>query len=354
MAHEISLAVDGNNETAEALFAGVSAWHGLGQTLDVVTLKDVYDMLPAVEKSPLTANYSMPSLDGNGEPIIIPITTHSAMVRTDNMRPVGIVGNDYQPYQYSQLVTDFVAPMIDDNAATIETAILLSGGARCNVLLKLNGEDLQLDDDNDKDTMQPYILVRSGHDGITKVSLRATGVRVVCANTEAMAVRCKALASTRHTAKMGVRIADIQHSLADTYKAFQSYAKSMRSLHMLKATTDDVKAFAFSQFDYDPSAEDTRGRTRAYNNVKAYLRVYNKGQTDGRVKGETWGGIYNAFTDYLDHNENSGRDTGDGDAQRMKENRFNSIVNEGGTIALKRSKAQDYVNAKTGIDLIAV
>lgn len=351
MAHDISFQIDGNQATAEAIYRGVAAWHGLGIVKENITLTDCYGLVPSVTKQPLIARCNVSTFDGLGTTDDVPILSHMAMVRDDNNRAIGVVGAEYMPYQYLQLIQDFVEPMVTEGSAEVDDIILLAGGARCNILLKLNADAIELDSNNKKDILEPYILVRSGHDGLTRLSLRATAIRVVCKNTESLAIRSsEALVSGKHSKQLKQRIELLKATLTDTYSAFAAYGKAMRALHELPTTSDDVKEFAYAMFGYDPQGEDNRAKARAFNNVSEYRQVYLKGTQLGTVKAGTWGGAYNAFTDMLDHADSSGRLTGD--ARRRDENRFVSILD--GTIATKRNAAQDYVAAKTGLSLVAV
>lgn len=349
--HNLSFAVDGDEKTAEAMYANAGAWMNLGVVKDHISVEDCHSMVPIVELSPASYETRDIMFPDDAEKIRRhPMKDYAAVTRCDNYRQVGLVGRDYKLYQFGQMVDDMVAPILS-NDATIETVIVLNGGARCCVLVKLS-EQFRLNSSNDKDVLQPYLLFRTGHDYITPLSIRPTGVRVVCQNTETCAIAAdKAFATIRHSGAMADKIALSKIALQQSHKAFAIKSAIMRSLHDAPASMLQVKDFALANIGNPANAAESKrdtAKTRIINSLKDYSAVYNVG--GDRVQQGSWGGVYNAFTDYLEHRDASGRNTDD--VERRNTNRFDSIMD--GTIARRRAAAWDYVVEHSGIDIDSV
>ena len=176
--------------------AGKEAWHGLGTVVDE-------DMSPyqamhiakldwEVEKAPLTCT----TQDGKE------ISMHGkyALVRKDTQEVVGnCVSSKYQVKQNKSMFDD-IYEVAQAEDVTIETAGSLRGGQTVFALAHINTMGLQ----NGDDQIKQYAMFRMGHTGFDAYTLRGTDVRVVCANTEGMAMVDKSV-TIRH---MGQRISD--------------------------------------------------------------------------------------------------------------------------------------------------
>jgi phage/plasmid-like protein (TIGR03299 family) len=108
---------------------------------------------------------------------------HRAVRRTSDARVLGVVGPRYAPLQNKDAFGWF-QPFLDVREAALHTAGSLKSGSRIWVLAKLNRDPLVI---AEGDTVEKFLLLSHGHDGSLAVRCGFTPVRVVCANTLAMA-----------------------------------------------------------------------------------------------------------------------------------------------------------------------
>lgn len=125
-----------------------------------------------------------------------PVKGWSATVRDDlawdhNARLLGIVGESYQPIA-NEACFDLVDRVVGGMGASYETAGSLRNGKQVFLLAKCPN-DLQILDD----TVRPYLLLSTAHDGSGALEVKLTMVRVVCNNTLSVAVADQSTATVR-------------------------------------------------------------------------------------------------------------------------------------------------------------
>jgi phage/plasmid-like protein (TIGR03299 family) len=151
-------------------------WHGLGNRVEGNVTVD--EMLVAagldwtVEEIPCFIE-----IDGKKVKV-----DRKALVRSTDKRILSITGPDWRPFQNKDAM-NFFREFTEQGGATLETAGSLRGGkivwglARIAAGFMLNG----------RDAVKAYILLVSPHEVGKASTVRNTGVRVLCANTLAMA-----------------------------------------------------------------------------------------------------------------------------------------------------------------------
>ena len=185
MAHEIETYQD----KAAAVFARVDAWHRLGTTVagEAFTAEDALRLGHLggwdVRKVALTATEL--SEDGVHS---IAVPDHFATVRTSpftgHPEALGVVGRGYTPLQNEEHC-EFLNRLADESGAIFDTAGSLRGGRQVFVTMRLP-ETMRV---GGVDDVTVNIAALNSHDGSMAFRLLVTPVRVVCANTQAAALR---------------------------------------------------------------------------------------------------------------------------------------------------------------------
>ena len=155
---------------------------------------------------------------------------------------LGVVGRDYTPVQ-NEACAELLDLLIDASGAHFETAGSLRGGRRVFVTLKLpDGMSIAGVDDLDL-----YLALSTSHDGSTALRVDATPVRVVCANTQRLALqRSVGHYTFRHTSSIKAKIAQARQAIGITY-----------------AYADAFAAEAERMLDTSPGPRPVPGRVRA-------------------------------------------------------------------------------------------
>jgi len=122
------------------------------------------------------------------------------------------------------------AEAIGGEGAKVETGLTLRGGARCVITLYL---DEPVTIQGDDSLVLPYLVVTWTHDGSGALSTRSTSVRVVCANTDAMAsAEATGLGTDftiRHTKNWRERVAEAKNVVRGMRDNFAEYRQAMEA-----------------------------------------------------------------------------------------------------------------------------
>lgn len=220
MAHAIEQFSDGSAAFASAR---QDAWHRLGTvTPDAMTAEEALSAARLggwnVRKLILTARELTPEgvSSFDVERFYATARTHPVTGGTDIL---GVVGETYRPVQNEENC-EILNAISDEAGAHFETAGSLYGGRQVFVTMKLPQGMLL----NGQDALDLYIAALNSHDGSTAFRLLITPVRVVCANTQAMAISAaKTSFSIRHTETAKGRIAEARRALGLTWKYLEEF-----------------------------------------------------------------------------------------------------------------------------------
>lgn len=251
-------------------------WHGLGSVIQnaptiqegiklagldwEVNVHSTHIKLPAAElNSERSENFSLEdvTLDDFAK----------VFVRSDNSKVLGIVGPKTYPLQNSKAF-DFFQPFIDAKEAALETAGSLCEGQRIWVMAKIQRDNSVI---VPGDEIAKFVLLSNSHDGTTAVRVGFTPIRVVCANTLAMAHADKAskLLRVRHSKDVELNLKNIRETMNLANDEFEATAEQFRLLANQQINASDLKKYVKIVFKMDDS--DSEMSTRSRNILDAIL-----------------------------------------------------------------------------------
>jgi len=290
MAHEIETYED------QAAFVSVrqDAWHQLGTVVpEELTAEEAlrYAHLANwdVRKAPLFLE--------NGQEVEDRFATIRNNPFVDGQVDIlGVVGKKYQPIQ-NEDHAELLDALVDESGAHFETAGSLLGGRQTFITMKLPNH-IEI---GGIDKVETYIAALNSHDGSKAFEFIVTPVRIVCANTQAAALRAaKSRFSVRHT-KSGANgiISEARNTLGMTFKfldAFQVEAEKMIQKTLDEATFYDIVSGLY------PSVEDASDviKNRVEDHRSNLMELFLDSPTSTEIRGTAWAG-YQAVTEYLDH-----------------------------------------------------
>jgi phage/plasmid-like protein (TIGR03299 family) len=283
------------HEVETMAFANEVPWHGLGKRIDPTASVD--EMLVAagldweVELRPMYAEAP------DGEMIRLPI--RRALMRTSDNKVMTITGDMWKPLQNRDAL-NFFRDYTEMGGAKLETAGSLRGGKVIWALASIN-EGFTV---NRKDHVKGYILLTSPHEVGRAITVRTTTVRVVCANTMAMALRSEADYSQNHLSVFNVSAAKETIGLARE-QIHQAHLDA-QALNNLKMSEYDTVRFLAKFFS--PTPEGEKEQTHIENLLndpatrsKQLDQVLNSvNNAPGADPGSAWG-ILNGITHWADH-----------------------------------------------------
>jgi phage/plasmid-like protein (TIGR03299 family) len=273
-------------------YANAVPWHGLGARVDEQVTVD--EMLVAagldwtVDKVPLWGHTE------DGKKFRIP--GRYALTRSTDRRVLTLTGEQWKPLQNRDAL-EFFRSYSEAGGITLETAGSLRNGKVIWGLARI-GHNFQV---TPGDHVQGYLLLVSPHEVGSCISVRTTTVRVVCANTMAMAMRSQGEVHWRQNhmrdfdadaAKAAVAIAHDQLRIAE------QQAKTLQKLKL--SINDTVRTLApFFQPKIKELAEaeqvNPANWTKQFGAVMASV-VGSPGATPDNA----WG-VLNGVTHWADH-----------------------------------------------------
>lgn len=286
MSHEFESGVFSNGE---------AAWHGLG----VVMPQKFLTVEDALKYGDLDWDVEMrPVYVQNGDDYVA-VPSQFASTRVSDGRVFGITGERFVPQQNRETFA-FVQDALDNSEIQIVSAIALRNGSRVCLTVKLNKEITIGGDPDEK--IEPFIVVSNSHAGDRSLFCMNTPVRVVCANTESMAIRgAERIWKGRHTKSLNDRAEEARRFLdlsIGYYDLFEQMANDMIGTKMDDGSFDK---FLSELLPAAPDAkEDSLKEKRRKESQEAILALYRNSPNLANITGTVWG-AYNAVTEYVDH-----------------------------------------------------
>ncbi|KNX35864.1 DUF932 domain-containing protein [Luteipulveratus halotolerans] len=291
--------IETHGTQAAAVFARQDAWHQLGTVVrdraftaeEAMTLGHLGGW--NVRKVPLTASEvtedGVTTIDAPG----------FATVRTnpfDNRaEALGVVGSSYTPLQNEEHA-EFLNTLSHESGAVFETAGSLRGGRQVFVTMRLP-ESLKV---GGTDEVDLNIAALNSHDGSSAFRILITPVRVVCANTQAAALRDHVSTfSVRHTrnAKSAVQQARNALGLTLAYcEQFEVEAERLVQTTMTDAQFNELVRRCFPVSSDAPARSKNTARTRS----ATLSHLWHEADTQAAIRGTAWAG-YQAVVEYVDH-----------------------------------------------------
>jgi phage/plasmid-like protein (TIGR03299 family) len=233
----------------------------------------------------------------------------NAVVRTTDNAILGHhVGTSFKPLQNAEAFAWF-DPFIQSGECSFETAGSLRSGSRVWILAQLNRTPLEV---APGDTVRKFLLLSHSHDGTLAVRIGLTPIRVVCANTLALAHNSEAsqMIRIRHTSGMHAALENVWEIVNTANAAFEATAEQYRKLANTKIVNRvDLRKYVIKVLKLTEQKDGTL-TARSANTLAAVMEnVYaGRGQSLESIRG-TWWSAYNGVTEYLSHQRGRSDDT---------------------------------------------
>lgn len=262
-------------------------WHGLGTMVqEAPTSEDALRMAELdwrVEQTPVFTDAG------------IEIPGYKANRRDTDGSILGIVSDRYKIVQNTEAFefTDAIVGETEDGVVKYETAGSLCGGKRIWLLAKMPTKKV-LDDD-----VEPYMFFSNSHDGTGAIKVGMTPVRIVCANTLAIALNtAKRQWSTKHVGDMQSKLEEAKLCLrmADSYMA--NLDVEADRLANAKLYREQIEEILDEMFPVDDNASE-----RKKNNIvqfkNQFWTAYNMPDIQ-KFEDSAWMAV-NAMSDVITH-----------------------------------------------------
>jgi len=286
MSHEIEV-IDGVGQMVSA--RGKTPWHKLGFVvpedeglLTVDRALHLGGLDWEVTKQPLFQGFQLP--DGGLD--YRQVDRRFLVTRSTDQKVLGTVGSSYTVVNNREGF-DFVQTLLDTSDAVIDTAGSLSDGKRVFMsalmpeTMKLAGEDYEV-----------YVLFTNSHDGSKGLAVSIVTVRVVCRNTEQMALRsAKHTWQVHHRTNIEGKIAEARDTL-DLVSRYRDEFSAQVEAMLEKEVTDET-------FRKILNASFPQQKVQLEKNVEAVITLRNESGTIADDQRKTAWGAYNALTEFV-------------------------------------------------------
>lgn len=325
MAHMIDQAHKGEQA---AYFGREPAWHRLGTVVpegaDTATALRLARADYDVREAPVYAMTPEGAVESPTHKM-----TYRAHPDTGLPQQLGIVGNTFHVRQPRETFA-WLDQLLDADV-TVETAGVLRDGRSIFVTCRLP-DGVTLDPGGLDDRVEPYIFLRDAYDGQSSFTGGTTLVRIVCANTEAFALRtAKRTFTIQHRSGFEGQLAQARETLGLAFRYQQELVPVLEG--MARAEVQESAWDRALRELLVPDPEPTKGDTPS----KAAVTIAERNREQlttlwkrDPARGTVWG-IYNAYTEWLDHER----------PQRLEDGRDTAVIEE--TYASDKARAARWL-----------
>jgi phage/plasmid-like protein (TIGR03299 family) len=277
-------------------------WHQEGTVLDDYPGDwDQARKLSGLDWDPITTEvYALVDLNADGSPRYEPIQGWKCIARSDNGTVLSLNRDTYTVISHGEM-GEIVEAVLAQTNVKWETAGVLDGG-RAVWCLALLDEPITLPGDNS--ATYPYLAITNRHDGTGSCALRATAVRIVCANTfraaELEGERTGATFSFIHKSSWRNRIEEARQAVTGARDEMRRYTELAQELLGISITPRQRELFVTEFIPKPPQGLVTDRVARNVGEARAALRLLFQSTTNEQIAGTAYG-LVQAAGEYLDH-----------------------------------------------------
>ena len=277
-------------------------WHRKGEVLPDYpgSWKDAR-VLAGLAWDPVTEPvYSLSGDPDSGESIAAEIEGWGLISRNDTGAVLYIAQNTFQLITNTDM-GEIIEAVLDQANVKYETAGCLEGGRAVWCLARLD-EPIELPGDNSP-TM-PFLAVTNRHQPGMKCTLRATAVRIVCANTfraaELEGEQTGATYGFVHRGSWKDRLEEAKQAVTRSRDEFKAYAELAAGLMQVKVTSKQREMFIHAFIPAPPDGLITDRVARNVDEARSALRAIFDSRTTQDIQYTAYG-LLQAAGEYLDH-----------------------------------------------------
>lgn len=279
-------------------------WHRQGTVVDDYPQNwDEARKLAGLDWEPMEESvYALDGINQDGREIYAELDDFKRVVRSDTHATLAVKRNSYEIINHTAFGEIFEGILQQDNVKA-ETGGCLEGGRRVWMLCRLD-EPILLP--GDETVTMPYLGLTSRHDGTGATTLRATAVRIVCANTfsasELEGERTGLTYSFIHRGNWRDHVTDAREAVTGARREIAEYVEVAEHLLSVPVTPKQTRTFVNLFVPMPPEGLVT---PRVQNNVTSA-----RNQLTGLIKGRTVAGagidgtaygLVQGAGEYLDH-----------------------------------------------------
>lgn len=287
-------------------YVNETPWHGLGNQLAPKQPLEVWarsaGMDWSIDEAPV--RYVATGPNGEGYDSIHVFPEQRVLYRSDTKMPLSVVSNRFKVVQPSEIL-EFYRDLTTAGGFELETAGVLKEGRKLWALAK-TGQSVCL---KGRDKVHGYLLLATACDGTMATTAQFCSVRVVCANTLAIALGDGADAvKVGHRSQFDAQA--VKRQLGIAVSSWDGFMVRMKALADCKVKDEAAEAFLRRVLTYP--VNHIEGVSTAINDsaLKVVQELYagrGKGSELASAAGTAWG-LVNSITEFVDHHRRARSD----------------------------------------------
>ncbi len=277
-------------------------WHREGEVLDDYpgTWAEAR-VLAGLDWEPVTTGvYAPAGINPDGTAHYEPIEGWKSIARSDTGTVLSLNKDSYTVISHAEM-GEIVEAVLAQPGIKWETAGSLDQG-RAVWCLALLDEPVELP--GDTSPTLPYLAITNRHDGTAACALRATAVRIVCANTfraaELEGERTGATFSFIHKSSWRNRLDEARQAVTGARKEMRRYTELACHLLGISISPRQRELFVTEFIPMPPQGLITDRVARNVEEARQALRLIFESKTTEQVAGTAYG-LMQAAGEYLDH-----------------------------------------------------
>lgn len=283
------------HEVETMAYANQVPWHGLGANVEEnVTIEEMQ------EAAGLNWEMEQRKIYWNtdeGQQCVVP--NKSAWIRNTDQKVMVVSSRNWRPMQPKSTL-EFMRNYVSAGAATLETAGSLRGGRIVWCLARLS-HDFEV---RKGDKVRGYLLISSPNEVGKAITVRTTTVRVVCANTMAMAMTGTAQYRQDHLSDFDVDAAKL--AVGEAHEQLAMAERNAKTLDKMKISIDDAVSKVILPVMFPKIAENEEAAKAVLDpqhQPKKLQKIINSIEAapgNKEIAGTGWA-ILNGVTHWADH-----------------------------------------------------
>lgn len=300
MAHEIYQTANGKDSMA---YVGLTPWHGLGQKLTAGASLETWANEAGLNWQVLSSPVKFQA-NVNGKRQTVNYKNQNVLYRSDTGEPMSVVTGRYKVVQPLEIL-DFFKDFAEAGDMTLETAGSLAGGAKVWALARI-GADFNVNGDNGKDLVEPFVLLATSCDKSIATTGQLTSVRVVCNNTLQMSLGRKTKSAIKVPHSRTFDPDQVKAEMGLVRESIQANINTFRKIHRISVTDDQAMKF-FIELLKTPEEKKT-GQVNLDSKRRAIPKIWDSYKGAPGSEDTVWG-LVNAVTHSVDYNRHAQTDS---------------------------------------------
>lgn len=282
-------------------YVGDAPWHALGSRLPAKQPLEVWAQRAGLDFQISETPVRFIAKEAAPKGTILAFEDQKVLYRDDTQQALSVVSKRYKVVQ-PRAILEFYRDLTQASDFELETAGCLRGGRKIWALAK-TGKETKL---KGNDVVQGYLLLATSCDGTLATTATHTSIRVVCANTLAVALdNARGAIKVPHSTTFDPAM--VKSKLSIAVSGWQEFMYRMKHLSERKVSDQEAEKFlrklmCLPEASLSPTAHMTHAR-----GMKKILDLFageGRGADLASAKGTAFG-LVQACTQFVDHERRS-------------------------------------------------